>query len=71
MTMRIGLDQSLVHVPGELAGPVDLGGPGSDLAVGQGADRLAERRMLFGPGKRGEVKARASMVDRLSAGLGP
>ncbi len=68
--LQVGLDQSLVDVPGELAGPVDLGGPGSDLVVGQGADRLAERLVLFGQGKRGEIKAHALMVDRLSAGLG-
>ena len=70
--LQVGLDQSLVHVPGELAGPVDLGGRGSDLVVGQGADRLAERLMLFGQGKRREIKAHVSMVDRGSApGLGP
>jgi hypothetical protein len=66
--LQIRLDQDLVHVPGELAEPVDLGGPRGDLVVSQRADHLTERFVLFGQGERREVdgrevKAHVSMVN--------
>jgi hypothetical protein len=67
-SLQIRLDQDLVHVPGELAEPVDLRGPRGDLVVSQRPDRLTERLVLFGQGERREVdgrevKAHASMVN--------
>ena len=46
--VEVRLDQRLVHVPGELRGPVDLRRPGRDLVVRERADRFAQRLVLFG-----------------------
>jgi hypothetical protein len=62
-SVHVGLDQELVHVPGEFAGPVDHAGPGRDLVIGQGADRFAECLVLLGQGERREIIAHALMVD--------
>jgi hypothetical protein len=62
--LQVRLDQRLVHVPGELGGSVDLGGPRRDLVIGQGAHRLTQRLVLLGQGKRREIVAHASMVNR-------
>src|SRR5262245_65597543 len=48
--LEVRLDQRLVHVPGELGGTVDVGGPGRDLVVGRGAERLAQRLVLLAQG---------------------
>ena len=62
--LEVRLDQRLVHVPGELGGAVDLGGPGRDLVIGQGAHGLAQRLVLLRQGKRREIIAHGSMVRR-------
>ncbi len=45
--------QQAAQVLGELAAPVDLGGPGRDALVGQDADGVAEHLVLLGRGGRG------------------
>ena len=45
--------QQLAKVLGKLAGLVDLGGPRRDAFVGEGADSVAEERLLLGQPIRG------------------
>ena len=44
------LAQKLDHVPGEVAGLVDLGCPGRDALPRQRADELADLTLLLGEG---------------------
>ena len=62
------IGQEAAQVLGELAGPVDLGGPGRHLLVGQDADGVAEHELLLGE-SRGRCHGRHRTAARRRPGL--
>ena len=62
--------EELLDVPRELGRPVDLGGPGRDLLVGQHPDRVAEHLLLLGqavgPGSSGGGRGLGHRAHRSS-----